>query len=111
MRRAKQEARLRQDRASLQRHGRLIGGRGVGSAALLFQSCNGPLVPQQEAPARVAKPGLRPTILAIDPAGGIAVPGLLADAANLLAVSMFQKRKPGSGVKPRFPRLADERDR
>jgi hypothetical protein len=37
-----------------QRRGRLMGGRGVGSAALLLQSCNGPLVPKQEAPARWA---------------------------------------------------------
>jgi hypothetical protein len=34
--------------------------------------------------------------------------GSLADATNLLAVSMFQKRAPGSREKPGFPRLADE---
>jgi hypothetical protein len=55
MRRTKQEARLRQDRASLQRRGRLIGGRGLVSAALRLQVCDDPLVAKQEAPARVAQ--------------------------------------------------------
>jgi hypothetical protein len=111
MRRAKQETRPLRDRASFKRRGRVIEGGGVCFCRAALSKLQRSVSSTTRSPGRVAKPGLRPTILAIDPAGGIAVPGLLADAANLLAVSMFQKRKPGSEVKPGFPRLADESDR